>query len=152
MNLLKKIKKILLFASKKKEEDEKFWKEIEEDERRYYEGIASRDWSHLSGADLNIRFYFSREIPEEKEEEILSPNTMDYQKIKKEGINYYQIGEDNYQIKKLNKGFKIIFNAEIKYPKAKKIMDEIRMNIIQGTLQKLNVVLINSEGISYPLY
>ncbi len=69
------------------------------------------------------------ELTPENHDEIMTPNTIVWQKIMKDDYPYYKVGEDEFSYSWEMPGIQMTFNPEIKYAKAKKIADEVMENL-----------------------
>ncbi len=85
-----------------------------------------------SNFEFLIRFEDNKEptIPDGKlYDAIMTPNSMQWVKIVKDGCDYYRVGDDEYSYSWEMIGIQMVFNAEVSYIKAHKIVYEIINNL-----------------------
>jgi len=87
------------------------------------------DRSNWTGANFEFLITGVDEIPTEGYQEIMSPNSFSWSVISKNDWEYYKVGDDEYSFSVEIPGIQLTFNNEVKFPKAKKIADEIVTNL-----------------------
>jgi len=87
------------------------------------------DRSNWLGQDFEFLIVGEIEIPIDIYDQIMTPNTLNWEKIYKNDWIYYKVGEDEYSFSHEIPGIQFTFNKEVKYNKAKKIADEIIVNL-----------------------
>ena len=127
---------------KKSEYTEKFLKAVEEKRKWLEENPDTHNWT---GAD----FEFSIQRADEEfspydiglencdYDEVMTPNSFTVNKIMKNNWNWYQVGEDEFTYSEEASGIQMVFNDEITFVKAKKIVDEVISNIEKCTGNKI---------------
>ena len=79
---------------------------------------------------------------------IMTPNSFKWTKINKEDWDYYQVGHDEFSYSVEEPGIQMTFNKEILFDKAKKIADEVIVNI-NATGQKAELIILDNKNV-YP--
>lgn len=74
-------------------------------------------------------------------ENALIIKSKDCKKEQREGWVFYKVGNDEYTFDFEPVGIMIYFNDNITYPKAKEILDEICLNIMEASKQEAEVVV-----------
>lgn len=85
---------------------------------------------------------------------MMTPNSFQWSKIKKDGWNYYEVGEDEFSYSWESPGVQMTFNEGIPFEKAKKIADEIIKKMIGSgrevqliALDKIKVIIFYTLGL-----
>jgi hypothetical protein len=102
-------------------------------------GKTGKDFEFLIRGDIHI-------LPEDFDR-IMTPNTLECNKVIKNGWVHYQIGNDEYSYSWEIPGIQMTFNKEITFEKAKQIADEVINNIV-ATGQTPELVVLDNSTIS----
>jgi hypothetical protein len=76
----------------------------------------------------------------------MTPNSLKWKKILKNGWEYYQVGQDEFSYSFEEPGIQITFNKEISFSKAKIIADEVITNINE-TGQKAELLVLDKKQV-----
>lgn len=101
-----------------------------------------RDRNHLKGKDFEFLIRGDIDIPNEDFDLIMTPNSFKWSKVTKNDWVYYQVDGDEFSYSIEPPGIQMVFNKEISYLKAKKIVDEI-VEKIKETGQQPELVIID---------
>ena len=101
-----------------------------------------RDFECIIRRKFNADFGDDFDITEKDFNEIFSPESLEYRlETKKDGYTYFIVGDDEYTFDFEPVGVLIFFNDEIKFPKAKLIVDEIVEKLFKKTNQAAEIVI-----------
>lgn len=104
---------------------------------------AEPNQSKWTGKDFEFLITGDLEISNENHDEIMTPNSFDWNKIEKDNWTYYQVGLDEFSYSWEPSGIQMTFSDDITFQKAKNIADEIMGNI-QRTGQLAELVILES--------
>ncbi|MEL1242846.1 hypothetical protein AAEO56_01120 [Flavobacterium sp. DGU11] len=90
------------------------------------------DKSRWLGKDFEFLIRGDIELTAENYDDIMTPNTMAWQKVIQDGYAYYKVGNDEICYSWEMPGIQMTFNPEITYLKAKQIADEVMQNLINA--------------------
>ena len=94
---------------------------------------TGKDFEFLIVGEINIK-------PEDFEK-IMTPNTIDCQKIERDDWIYFKTDKDEFSYSWEMPGIQMTFNSEISFLKAKQIADEVVENIIStGQFAELKII------------
>lgn len=106
--------------------------------------IDSVDRSAWNGSQFEFLIVGDIDIPTAEFDEIMTPNTFNWEKLIKEDWHFYHIDGDEYSYSFEMPGIQMTFNKEVSFPKAKKIADEVIENIIK-TGQEADLVIVDKD-------
>lgn len=101
----------------------------------------------LCGRDFEFLIRGEVKLPNKNWEEILTPNSMSWEKIIRDDWPFFRIGSDEFSYSWEMSGIQMTFNAEITYEKARKIADEV-INNLRRLGQNPELVEIFSDEIA----
>ena len=107
------------------------------------ENIDRTKWS---GENFEFLITGVDEIPNEKYDRIMTPNSFKWKKVIKNEWPFYIVGEDEFSFSWEIPGIQFTFNKEVKYEKAKKIAYEIIENI-NSIGQKAELVILEKNKV-----
>lgn len=99
--------------------------------------LRGNDFEFLIRGDLNIS--------DEDWDKIMTPNSIAWEKVA-ENDWIYKVGNDEFGYSWELPGIQMVFNREIKYEKAKKIVDEVIQNLIESG-QKPELVELDNDKV-----
>ncbi len=106
--------------------------------------IDSIDRSSWNGSQFEFLIVGDIDISTAEFDEVMTPNTFNWEKLIKEDWLYYQIDGDEYSYSFEMPGIQMTFNKEVSFPKAKRIADEVVENIIR-TGQEAELVIVDKD-------
>ncbi len=98
---------------------------------------TGQDFEFLIIGDINLFSDFDK---------IMTPNSIEWRKIIKNGWQYYQVGQDEFSYSFEEPGIQMTFNKEISFSKAKIIGDEV-INNINETGQKAELLVLDKKQV-----
>jgi hypothetical protein len=98
--------------------------------------LRGKDFEFLIRGDLNI--------PDENWDQIMTPNSIVWEKVA-ENDWIYKVGDDEFGYSWELPGIQMVFNPEIKYEKAKKIVEEVIQNLKESGQKPELVELDNNK-------
>lgn len=104
------------------------------------------DRSAWTGADFEFLFIGNIEVLPDFDN-MMTPNSLKWKKISRGNWDYYQVGEDEFSYSFEDTGIQMTFNSEILFEKAKKIADEVILNIID-TGQHAELLILNKRNVN----
>ena len=122
---------------------EKTTVETERKAEKNTENINRTNWT---GENFEFLITGVDEIPKEKYDTIMTPNSFEWKKVIKDDWPFYVVGEDEFSFSWEIPGIQFTFNKEVKYEKAKKIADEIIENI-NSIGQKAELIILEKNKI-----
>lgn len=106
------------------------------------------DTSKLRGKDFEFLIIpVDIEVKPEDFDNVMTPNSIKWEKIIKNGWVYYQVGKDEFSYSWEMPGIQMTFNEEIFYDKAKTIADEIISKLTKYTEREINLIVISKDQI-----
>lgn len=106
------------------------------------------DISKITGNDFEFLLTPSDlEIEENNFDNLMTPDSISWTKISKDGWNYYQVGEDEFYYSWELPGIQMCFNNEITYSKAKQIADEVAVKLTLHCSKKVEVQCISKNKV-----
>ena len=108
--------------------------------------VESIDRSNWTGENFEFLIKGDIEIPDSDYDVIMTPNSYSFEKIIKGNWTYYRVGIDEFNFSWEISGIQFIFNKEVKYEKAKKIVDEIIENL-NSIGQKAELLILESNKV-----
>lgn len=110
------------------------------------EHLQEVDRSNWTGEDFEFLITGDIQISNEEFDQIMTPNSMDWNKIIKNDWPYYIVGEDEFSFSTEIPGIQFTFNKEVKFQKAKSIADEIILNL-HSIGQEAELVILKTKTI-----
>ena len=104
------------------------------------------DTSQWTGNDFEFLIRGVIEIPESGYENIMTPNSFEWNKLIKNNGVFFQVGEDEFSYSHEMPGIQMTFNKEIPFLKAKQIADEVLANILSSG-QDAELIIIDKKNI-----
>lgn len=104
------------------------------------------DRSNWTGADFEFLISGDVNISKEDYDRIMTPKSIECNKIIKNDWEYFQAGQDEFSYSWEEPGIQMTFNKEITFEKAKKIADEIIQNI-KSTGQEVELIILDKKNI-----
>jgi len=104
------------------------------------------DRTNWTGENFEFLITGDIEIPEKNYDQIMTPNSFEWEKVIKDEWPFYTVGEDEFSFSWEISGIQFTFNKEVKYQKAKKIADEIIENL-NSIGQKAELLTLESNKI-----
>ncbi len=87
------------------------------------------DRTNWTGENFEFLITGDIEIPNDKYDQIMTPNSFEWEKVIKDEWRFYKVGKDEFSYSWEIPGIQFTFNKEVKYEKAKNIADEIIENL-----------------------
>ncbi len=100
-------------------------------------GWTGGDFEFLIVGDIDVFSDFDN---------IMTPNSLEWTKTHKNNWDFYQVGQDEFSYSVEGPGIQMTFNKEIIFDKAKKIGDEVILNII-ATGQQAELIILNKKKV-----
>ncbi|MDF7819304.1 hypothetical protein P1X15_16930 [Runella sp. MFBS21] len=100
-------------------------------------GWTGQDFEFLIVGEINVFSDF---------DQLMTPNSLEWTKTHKNGWDYYQVGQDEFSYSFEEPGIQMTFNEEISFDKAKKIGDEVILNI-HSTGQKAELFILDKRKV-----
>lgn len=100
-------------------------------------GWTGKDFEFLIVGEVNVLSDF---------DQLMTPNSFEWTKTHKNGWDYYQVGQDEFSYSFEEPGIQMTFNDEISFDKAKKIGDEIILNI-NSTGQNAELLIVDKRKV-----
>jgi hypothetical protein len=104
----------------------------------YNTEFAGKDFTFLITGDINI-------APADYDA-LLTPDAMPWTKVDKDNHTWYQVGKDAFCYAQEAKGIQMSFNAEIKFEKARQIVEAVASKLQQHTGQEIEVLFVTSDN------
>ncbi|HUP12068.1 MAG TPA: hypothetical protein VM187_07650 [Niastella sp.] len=76
---------------------------------------------------------------------LMTPDHTSWQKVLKNDITWYQVGKDEFRYYREERGIRMAFNREIRFEKARKIVEEIEEKLTKYTGQEIEVLLVSTD-------
>jgi hypothetical protein len=106
----------------------------------------NEDRSQWTGKDFEFLITGDVDIPAAEYDQIMTPNTFQWEKVNRGDWYYYQVGEDEFNYSWEMPGIQMTFNKEIKFEKAKRIAEEVISNI-KASGQEAQLVVLNRSTV-----
>lgn len=98
--------------------------------------------THFTGKDFAFLITAPElTIPPEDFDRLMTPDSIPWTKINHNGGNGYQVGKDSFSYTRENDGFQMQFNPEIKFEKARKIVEEVADKLSKHMGMEVEVLL-----------
>jgi hypothetical protein len=106
------------------------------------------DKSKWTGKDFDFLITGNLRIPQDEYDNIMTPNSLDWNKVSIAKWSIYYVGPDTFCFFKDMHGIQMSFNETITYQKAKRITDEIIDNI-KSTGQTADLIVLAKPDIYF---
>lgn len=101
------------------------------------------DMLEWTGKDFEFLIVGDIHIPDEHYDKIMTPNSFEWTKNRRDGWPYYQVGGDEFTYSWEMPGIQMTFNDSISFAKAKIIVDEVVANL-KAVGQHVELQIIDS--------
>lgn len=76
---------------------------------------------------------------------LMTPDYTSWQKVLKNDRTWYQVGKDEFSYYREPRGIRMAFNREIRFEKARKIVEEIEVKLKAYTGKEIEVLLVSTD-------
>ena len=85
------------------------------------------------------------EIKPEDFDALMTPDYTSWEKVSKKDRTWYQVGKDEYSYYREPRGIRMAFNREIRFEKARKIVEEIEIKLKAYTGREIEILLVSPD-------
>jgi hypothetical protein len=85
------------------------------------------------------------EIKPEDFDGLMTPDHTSWQKVLKNDKTWYQVGKDEFSYYREPRGIRMVFNREIRFEKARKIVEEVEEKLKAYTGREIEVLLVSTD-------
>jgi hypothetical protein len=82
------------------------------------------------------------EIKPEDFDALMTPDYTSWEKVSKNERTWYQVGKDEYSYYREPRGIRMAFNPEMRFEKARKIVEEIEVKLKAYTGREIEILLV----------
>jgi len=102
--------------------------------------------THFTGKDFEFLITpGDLEIKPEDFDNLMTPDSISWEKTSKNDRTCYQVGKDEFCYSQQTGGIKMTFNPEIKFEKARKIVEEVEVKLKTYTGREIEVLLVSTD-------
>lgn len=85
------------------------------------------------------------EVKPEDFDALMTPDYTSWEKVSKKDRTWYQVGKDEYSYYREPRGIRMAFNREIRFEKARKIVEEVEVKLKAYTGKEIEVLLVSND-------
>ena len=85
------------------------------------------------------------EIKPEDFDALMTPDYTSWEKVSKNERTWYQVGKDEYSYYREPRGIRMAFNREIRFEKARKIVEEVEVKLKAYTGKEIEILLVSAD-------
>lgn len=85
------------------------------------------------------------EIKPEDFDALMTPDYTSWEKVVKNDRTWYQVGKDEFSYYREPRGIRMAFNRDIRFEKARKIVEEVEVKLIAYTGKEIEILMVSSD-------
>ena len=85
------------------------------------------------------------EIKPEDFDALMTPDHTSWEKVSKNDRTWYQVGKDEYSYYREPRGIRMAFNREMRFEKARKIVEEVEVKLKAYTEKEIEVLVVYTD-------
>jgi hypothetical protein len=102
--------------------------------------------THMTGKDFEFLITpGDLEIKPEDFDPLMTPDSIPWTKTAKNDRTWYQVGKDAFSYSRVERGIQMMFNPEIRFEKARKIVEEVETKLNRYTGIEIEVIFVSTK-------
>ena len=102
--------------------------------------------THMTGKDFEFLITpGDLEIKPEDFDSLMTPDSIPWTKTAKNDRTWYQVGKDAFSYSREERGIQMMFNREIRFEKARKIVEEVETKLKTYTGKEIEVIFVSTK-------
>jgi hypothetical protein len=102
--------------------------------------------THMTGKDFEFLITpGDLEIKPEDFDSLMTPDSIPWTKTAKNDRTWYQVGKDVFSYSRVERGIQMMFNPEIRFEKARKIVEEVETKLNTYTRKEIEVIFVSTK-------
>ena len=102
--------------------------------------------THMTGKDFEFLITpADLEIKPEDFDPLMTPDSIPWTKTSKNDRTWYEVGKDGFSYVRGERGIQMMFNREIRFEKARKIIEEVETKLTAYSGREIEVIFISTK-------